>query len=82
MYGEAVVESVYQRGAWHNWYRMRRWIEREGETGDTGPPEELRHLAEDIRILQEDGVAFTESPRLAYQLLRNHCPHEPRPRRP
>ena len=77
-YTQSTVESVYQRGAWHNWYRIRRWAEREGAADGELAPDEVRHLAEDLRVMQQDGVAFTESPRLAYQLLRNHCPHRPR----
>lgn len=69
------VQAVYQRGVWHSWSSLRRWIENEGLVDDELTHAEVQHIGEDLKNLEAEGVAFTDDPDQAFHLLREYCSH-------
>jgi|GEM_PF-4653870 hypothetical protein len=70
-YEEEDVLALYQRGDWHSWEEIIRWLEGPGRTDPALTPNEVVYLLDDLRRLRERGVPFTADPRRAYLLARS-----------
>ncbi|MHB0868616.1 MAG: hypothetical protein ACYC5J_04080 [Chloroflexota bacterium] len=63
------MEAAYRRGHWNSWDDLIHWLETEGEKDNELTPGEVIAMVEDLRLVRDAGVPFTNDPRKAFDLV-------------
>jgi hypothetical protein len=71
-YDASDIEHVFRRGEFRDWRDVLKWLDEHGMDDRRLTPGEAKHMREDFERLRKAKVKFTNDPKQAYELARQH----------